>query len=103
MITEITTTHWIVLATVLFGIGLLGVLVRRNALVILLSVELMLNAANLVFVALGHHLGDVQGQVIAMVVMAIAAAEATVGLAVIVLVSRTCRTLNPDELTELKG
>jgi NADH-quinone oxidoreductase subunit K len=99
----VTTTHWLVLSGVLFGIGLLGVLARRNVLIILLSVELMLNGANLAFVALGAHLGQVQGQITALIVMAIAAAEATVGLAIVVLVQRTRHTLNPEELTDLRG
>jgi NADH-quinone oxidoreductase subunit K len=99
----VTTTHWLALATVLFGIGLLGVLARRNVLIILLSVELMLNAANLAFIAFGAHLGQPQGQVVALIVMAIAAAEATVGLAIIVLVQRTRHTLNPEELNDLRG
>ncbi len=99
----ITTTHWLMLSGVLFSFGLLGVLVRRNVLIILLSVELMLNAANLAFVALGRHLGDETGQVVALIVMAIAAAEATVGLAIIVLLQRTRGTLNPDDLTHLRG
>lgn len=101
--TAITTTHWLALAAVLFGIGLLGVFARRNVLIILLSVELMLNAANLAFVALGAHLGQAQGQVAALIVMAVVAAEATVGLAIVVLVQRSRRTLNPEGLTELRG
>lgn len=100
---EITTTHWLTLSAVLFAIGLLGVLARRNVLIIILSIELMLNAANLSFVALGRHLGDTEGQIVSLIVMAVAAAEATVGLAIIVLVSRTRSTLNPDELTDLRG
>lgn len=100
---HIGTGHWLTLAAVLFGIGLLGVLARRNVLVIVLSIEVMLNAANLAFVAVGRHLGDAQGQVVALIVMAIAAAEATVGLAIIVLLHRSRRTLNPDDLTELGG
>jgi len=100
---EITTAHWLTLSAVLFTIGLLGVLARRNVLIILLSVELMLNAANLSFVAFGRHLGDIEGQVVSLIVMAVAAAEATVGLAIIVLLSRTRNTLNPDDLTDLRG
>ncbi len=100
---HITVYHWLALAAVLFGIGLLGVLARRNVLIIVLSIELMLNAANLVFVAVGWHLGEEHGQVVALIVMAIAAAEATVGLALIVLLQRSRHTLNPDELTRLGG
>lgn len=102
-ITDITTTHWLVLSAILFSLGLLGVMARRNVLIILLSIELMLNAVNLTFIALGHHLGDVTGQVITLIVMAIAAAEATVGLAIIVLLQRTRHTLNPEEINDLRG
>jgi NADH-quinone oxidoreductase subunit K len=99
----VTTTHWLVLSGVLFGMGLLGVYARRNVLIILLSIELMLNAANLAFVALGAHLGQIQGQIVALFVMAIAAAEATIGLAIVVRLHRSHRTLNPEELADLRG
>jgi len=100
---NITPTHWVALSGVLFCIGLLGVIARRNVLIMLLSVEVMLNAGNLAFVAMARHLGDSQGEVIALIVMAIAAAEATVGLAFVVLLQRARRTLNPDALTTLQG
>jgi NADH-quinone oxidoreductase subunit K len=87
----------------LFTIGLVGVLVRRNALVIFMSIELMLNAANLVFVAFGRHMNDIEGQVVVFFVMAVAAAEVAVGLAIIVNLFRLRETVFVDEVNLLKG
>jgi len=87
----------------LFTIGLVGVLVRRNALVIFMSIELMLNAANLVFVAFGQHMNDIEGQVVVFFVMAVAAAEVAVGLAIIVNLFRLRETVFVDEVNLLKG
>jgi len=80
-----------------------GVLLRRNALVMFMSIELMLNAVNLTFVAVGREIGVVEGQVAALFVMVVAAAEVTVGLAIIVAVFRRRATANVDELAGLKG
>jgi NADH-quinone oxidoreductase subunit K len=91
------------LSAVLFVIGVVGVLVRRNALVIFMSIELMLNAANLAFIAFGRHLNDVDGQVIVFFVMAIAAAEVGIGLAIIVNLFRLRETVFVDEVNLLKG
>jgi NADH-quinone oxidoreductase subunit K len=91
------------LSAALFTIGVVGVLVRRNALVIFMSIELMLNAANVVFVAFGQHMGDVDGQVIVFFVMAIAAAEVAIGLAIIVNLFRLRETVFVDEVNLLKG
>ena len=91
------------LSAVLFVIGLVGVLVRRNALIIFMSIELMLNAANLVFVSFGQHLNNVDGQVIVFFVMAVAAAEVGVGLAIIVNLFRLRETVFVDEVNLLKG
>jgi NADH-quinone oxidoreductase subunit K len=91
------------LSAVLFTIGLVGVLVRRNALVIFMSIELMLNAANLVFVAFGQHMHDIDGQVIVFFVMAVAAAEVAIGLAIIVNLFRLRETVFVDEVNLLKG
>jgi NADH-quinone oxidoreductase subunit K len=86
-----------------FAIGLVGVLVRRNALVIFMSIELMLNAANLAFVAFARALGSVDGQVFVFFVMTVAAAEVAVGLAIIVNMFRLRETVFVDEINLLKG
>jgi len=90
------------LSAVLFTVGVLGVLIRRNAIVIFMAIELMLNAVNLTFVALARHLGSIDGQVIVFFVMAVAAAEAAVGLAIILAVFRTRASVNADDLTSLR-
>jgi len=85
---EITLNWYLALGVVLFTLGVLGVLFRRNAIVILMSVELMLNAVNLTLVALSQAMGDVSGQVIVFFVIAVAAAEAAVGLAIVIALFR---------------
>jgi len=95
--------HYVLLSFLLLAIGLVGVMVRRNAIVMLMSVELMLNAANLAFVAYARYRGDEAGQVMAFFVMALAAAEAAVGLAIVIAVFRHLRTLAVDRMTQLKG
>lgn len=99
----VTITWYLLLAAALFSIGVAGVLIRRNALVMFMSIELMLNAVNLTFVAVSHELGLIEGQVAALFVMVVAAAEVTVGLAIIVAVFRTRASANVDELAEMKG
>lgn len=99
----VTPAWYMALAAVLFVIGLSGILLRRNALVMFMSVELMLNAVNLTFVAAGRALGSVDGQVSVFFVMIVAAAEVVVGLAIIVAVFRRRRTASVDELAELRG
>jgi NADH-quinone oxidoreductase subunit K len=102
-VTGSTPFGWyLALSAVLFAIGVLGVLVRRNVIVIFMAIELMLNAVNLTFVTLARSLGSVDGQVIVFFVMTVAAAEAAVGLAIILAVFRTRRTTNADELTLLR-
>ncbi len=93
-----TPAHFLVLSAILFAIGSLGVLVRRNVIVIFMSIELMLNAANLAFVAVANHLGSMEGQAIVFFVMTLAAAEVAVGLAVILSVFRNKQTVNVDEI-----
>lgn len=93
---------YLILGAVLFTIGTLGVLIRRNVIVIFLSIELMLNAVNLVFVSLSRHLHSMDGQVIVFFVMTVAAAEAAVGLAIIITVFRNRATVNVDELNLLR-
>ena len=97
-----TLLPFLIASALLFTIGLTGVVIRRNVLMILLSVELMLNAANLAFVTYARAWGDVAGQVIAFFVMTVAAAEVTVGLAIAVVLSRRLNTLNADEVSLLK-
>ena len=94
---------YIGLAAVLFGIGALGVLVRRNVLVVLLSLELMLNAGNLALIAFARHFASGAGQVFALAVMAIAASEVCVGLGLVVAINRRKLALDVDELSELRG
>lgn len=96
--------HWLIaLSAVLFAIGVVGVLVRRNALIIFMSVELMLNAANLAFVAFASHLKSLDGQIFVFFVMTVAAAEVAIGLAIIVQLFRLRETVFVDEIHLLKG
>jgi len=98
-----TLTSYLILSAILFTIGILGVLLRRNAIVILMSVELMLNAVNLAMVAFSRFIPGLDGQVMAFLIIAIAAAEAAVGLALVVQVARDRRTVDVDDLTLLRG
>ena len=98
----VPTPYYVALSAILFGIGVVGVLLRRNAIIIFLSIELMLNAANLAFVAFARQLGSIDGQVIVFFVMTVAAAEAAVGLAIIIAVFRHRQTINTDELRLLR-
>ena len=91
------------LSAIVFVIGVVGVLVRRNALIIFMSIELMLNAANLAFVAFAREMGSVDGQIFVFFVMTVAAAEVAVGLAIIVNVFRLKETVYVDEINLLKG
>ena len=97
-----TPNHYLVLSALLFGIGAVGFLVRRNAIVVFMCVELMLNAVNLSFVALARMQGNLDGQVIAFFVMVVAAAEVVVGLAIIVTIFRTRRSTSVDGANLLK-
>jgi NADH-quinone oxidoreductase subunit K len=94
--------HYLMLSAVLFAIGTAGVFVRRNLITILLSVEIMLNAVNLTFVAFGRSFGTVDGQIIVFFVMTVAAAEAAVGLAIVIALFRHRESLNPEAFTSLK-
>ncbi len=95
--------YYLVVSALLFSIGVLGVLVRRNAIVIFMSIELMLNAANLSFVAFSKTLEGLDGQLFVFFVMVVAAAEVTVGLAIIVTLYRNWKTIAVDEIRMLKG
>ena len=94
--------YYVALSVVLFTVGAVGVLVRRNPLVIFMAIELMLNAANLAFVAYGRAHGTAEGQVIALFVMTVAAAEVAVGLAIIVAIFRSRYRINVDDLSLLR-
>ena len=105
---DLTVSHFLVLAAALFSVGIAGVLLRRNALIVMMSIELMLNAANITVLAFsrgfaGNHEAAYQGQAFALVVIAIAAAEAAVGLAIVVTVFRSRRHSDIDRLTMLKN
>jgi NADH-quinone oxidoreductase subunit K len=94
---------YLILSGVLFGIGVAGVLLRRNVVVVLMSVELMLNAANLALIAFSRFLPMHDGQVMTFLVIAVAAAEAAVGLALVVQIARSRGTVDVDDLTLLRG
>ena len=98
----VPTTWYLLLAAILFGIGLVGVLTKRNALIVMMCVELMLNAANLTFLAFARQQGAIGGHAIAFFVIAVAAAEAALGLAIVIAVFRSRGTVNLDEITALK-
>lgn len=95
-------SHYTILSAVLFAVGVLGVLTRRNIIVIFMSVELMLNAVNLSFVAFAKHYGEATGQVFVFFVMTVAAAEVAVGLAIIIALFRNRETINVEEIDLLK-
>jgi len=99
----ITLNHYLVLSAILFVIGTAGVFLRRNVITILLSIEIMLNAVNLTFVAAGRQFAAVDGQVIVFFVMTVAAAEAAVGLAIVIALFRHRESLNPEAFTSLKS
>jgi NADH-quinone oxidoreductase subunit K len=98
----VTTDHYIALAAILFSLGAFGMLFRRNAIVVFMSVELMLNASNLAFVAFARMHGNLEGQVFAFFTMVVAAAEVVVGLAIIVAIFRTRRSASVDEPSLLR-
>ena len=98
----ITLNHYLALSAMLFAIGTAGVFLRRNVITLLLSIEIMLNAVNLTFVAAGRQFAAVDGQVIVFFVMTVAAAEAAVGLAIVIALVRHRESLNPEAFTSLK-
>jgi NADH-quinone oxidoreductase subunit K len=93
---------YLLLSGILFGIGVVGVVARKNALIVLMSVEIMFNAVNVAFIAVGSYLGDVTGSVFAFMVMTVAAAEAAVGLAILIAIFRLKETIDITELSVLK-
>ena len=100
---DVTAGWYLALGALLFVIGASGMLLRRNALVMFMSIELMLNAVNLTFVAVGRHIGDLNGQVAVFFVMVVAAAEVVVGLAIMIAVFRRRASASVDDLAMLKG
>ena len=97
----VSLNHFLILSGILFSIGTAGVFLRRNVITVLLSVEIMLNAVNVTFVAVGRYHGIVDGQIITFFVMTVAAAEAAVGLALVISLFRHRETLSPDAFTML--
>ena len=100
---NIPTNYVVALSAVLFTLGVVGVLIRRNAIIAFMSVELMLNAANLAFVAFARLYGSLNGQIFVFFIMAVAAAEVAVGLALIVAIFHTKQSINVDDINSLKG
>jgi NADH-quinone oxidoreductase subunit K len=100
---EPTTSWFLILSAVLFAVGMVGVMVRRNPLVMFMCIELMLNAVNLSFVALASELTDIDGQTAVLFVMVVAAAEVVVGLGIIVAIMRRRQQVTADDLADLKG
>ncbi|MEI7448338.1 MAG: NADH-quinone oxidoreductase subunit NuoK [Desulfomonile sp.] len=98
----VTLQHYLFLSAALFTLGVIGVMFRRNLIVILMSLELMLNAVNLTFIAFARYLGSVEGQIIVLFVMVVAAAEVAVGLAIAVTVFRQRGSINVDEVNLMR-
>ncbi len=99
----ISATHYVVLSLILFSLGVIGVMVRRNLITVLMALELIFNAANLNLVAFSHRLADLDGQILAIFVITIAAAEAAIGLGLIIALVRLKGTVNLDEASEMRG
>ena len=99
----VPTTHYVILSLILFGIGAVGVLVRRNTIIVLMSLELMFNAANINLIVFSSRLHDLGGQVFAVFVIAIAAGEAAIGLAILLALFRNKSSINLDDYTLMKG
>lgn len=98
----ITITHYMVLSAILFSMGTVGVLTRKNAIVVFMCVELMLNSVNLTFIALSSHLGNMDGQIFVFFIMTVAAAEAAVGLALMIAFSRNSDSIDVENFSLLK-
>lgn len=99
----VPTSWYLLLSAVLFVIGAAGVLLRRNALIMLMCVEMMMNAVNLTFIALSRHLDSLTGQIFVFIVMAVAAVEVAVGLAILIELNRLRETTDVDDVSSLKG
>ena len=99
----VETGHYLVLSSIVFTIGVIGVLTRRNVIIILMSIELMLNSVNLNLIAFSNHLQNLSGQVFAVFVITVAAAEAAVGLGIVIALFANKETVNVDEIDLMKG
>jgi len=100
----ISLSHYLVLGGILFAIAVLGIFLnRKNVIILLMAIELMLLAVNLNFVAFSHYLGDIHGQIFVFFILTVAAAEAAIGLAILVVLFRSLHTINVDDLDQLKG
>ncbi len=103
-LTAPTLAHYLVLGAVLFAISVAGIFLnRKNVLILLMAIELMLLAVNTNFIAFSHYLGDLSGQVFVFFILTVAAAESAIGLAILVVLFRSLRTINVDDLDRLKG
>lgn len=100
----VSLSHYLVLGAILFAIGLVGIFLnRKNVIILLMSIELMLLAVNLNFVAFSHYLQDISGQIFVFFILTVAAAESAIGLAILVVLFRNLRTINVDDLDKLQG
>ncbi len=100
----ISLSHYLVLGAILFAIGIIGIFLnRKNVIILLMAIELMLLAVNMNFVAFSHYLQDISGQIFVFFILTVAAAEAAIGLAILVVLFRNLRTINVDDLDKLKG
>jgi NADH-quinone oxidoreductase subunit K len=100
----ISLSHYLVLGGILFAISVLGIFLnRKNVIIILMSIELMLLAVNINFIAFSHYLGDIHGQIFVFFILTVAAAESAIGLAILVVLFRNLHTINVDDLDHLKG
>ncbi len=101
---EITLAHYVTLGAILFAISVMGIFLnRKNVIIIMMSIELMLLAVNMNFVAFSHYLGDAAGQIFVFFILTVAAAESAIGLAILVVLFRNLNTVNVEELDRLKG
>ena len=100
----ISLSHYLVLGGILFAISVLGIFLnRKNVIVLLMAIELMLLAVNMNFIAFSHYLGDIHGQIFVFFILTVAAAESAIGLAILVVLFRNLKTINVDDLDHLKG
>ena len=100
----ISLSHYLVLSGILFAIAVLGIFLnRKNVIILLMAIELMLLAVNMNFIAFSHYLGDIHGQIFVFFILTVAAAESAIGLAILVVLFRNLRTINVDDLDQLKG
>lgn len=99
----VSLSHYLVLGAILFAISIVGILNRKNVIIILMSIELMLLAVNINFVAFSHYLQDISGQIFVFFILTVAAAESAIGLAILVVLFRNQHTINVDDLDKLKG